>query len=113
VSEVVRGGRASAGPVAIAVLTLGAAIGGWLAGTSAHSSGLLMPVGELTGRVSVANEAGTKVCISPASGGADRCSALYRGPSERRLEVGDGVSVAIAELRTGPAQTTEIFILEP
>ena len=107
------GGRAGAGPAAIVVLAAVAAIGGWIAGSRAHSSGPLVLVGELTGRVSVLSEAGTKVCITPASGGADRCSGLWRGPSERAIVVGDAVSVAIGELRTGPAETTEIFILEP
>jgi hypothetical protein len=106
-------GRAPAGPIAIVLLALAAATGGWIAGASAHSSGALTVVGELRGRVSVVSENGGKVCIAPTGGDADRCSGLYRGPSERTIVVGDTVSVAIAELRSGPAETTEIFILEP
>jgi hypothetical protein len=94
------------------VLVVSAAVGGWLAGSATASSSRLTFVGELSGRVSVASVSGAKVCIAPADGGADRCGALYRGPDDRPLVVGDSASVAIARLRTGPAETTEIFIVE-
>jgi hypothetical protein len=100
-------------PIVIAAMVASAAIGGWLAGSSAKSFEGLSVTGELTGRLSVVSESGAKVCIVPASGGPERCSGLYRGPSDRSLAVGDTVSVAIGQLRTGPAETTEIFILEP
>ena len=105
--------RPPAGPITVALLIVAAAVTGWIAGSWAHSSGAATIVGDVTGRVSVVSESGAKVCISPSGGGADRCSGLYRGPSDRAIRAGDVVSVAVAELRTGPGETTEIFILEP
>ena len=98
-------------PAALVLLLL-AAIGGWLAGSVAAAPGRLAVIGELSGRVSVANETGSKVCVTPADGGTDRCGALYRDLDDRPTVVGDAASVAIARLRTGAAETTEIFILE-
>jgi hypothetical protein len=94
------------------LLILVAAIGGWLAGSVAAAPGRLAVIGELSGRVSVANETGSKVCITPADGGTDRCGALYRDLDDRPPVVGATASVTIARLRTGAAETTEIFILE-
>jgi hypothetical protein len=102
-----------AGPIPIAGLTLAAAIAGWAACAWIQGAGPVAITGELTGRVSVISESGAKVCITPVSGGADRCAGLYRGPTEKPIRPGDSLEVAIAELRTGPGETTEIFILEP
>lgn len=99
--------------IVIGAMVASAAIGGWLAGASAKSFEDLTLTGELKGRLSVVNESGAKVCIVPASGGPERCSGLYRGPSDRILRVGEIVSVATGQLRTGRSETTEIFILEP
>jgi hypothetical protein len=106
-------GRSAVRPIVIAAMVVSAAIGGWLAGSSAKSFEGLSMTGELTGRLSVVSESGTKVCIAPANGGPERCSGLYRGPSDRILRVGEIVWVATGQLRTGPSETTEIFILEP
>ena len=99
-------------PAAVVVLVVVTAIGGWLAGSAAGSSGRLAVIGDLSGRVSVADATGSKVCIAPAGGGMDRCGALYRGPDDRTPVIGDAAAVAIARLRTGAGETTEIFILE-
>jgi hypothetical protein len=98
--------------VGIALLVVAAAVGGWLAGSAGGASSRLAVVAELSGRVSVASESGAKVCISPAEGGVDRCGVFYRRGDDRPVVVGDSISVAIAELRTGAAETTEIFIVE-
>jgi hypothetical protein len=104
--------RVTSRTAAMVLLVLVTAIGGWLAGSAACSAGRLVVIGELAGRVSVANETGSKVCITPADGGMDRCGALYRDLDDRPPVVGATASVTIARLRTGAAETTEIFILE-
>jgi hypothetical protein len=103
---------APAGPLLIAALVVGAAIGGWLAGSSSRTSSAMNVIGEVSGRISVANEGGTKVCVTPRDGGADRCAGVYLGPNDQPLRVGDVVSLIVGELRTGPAETIEILILE-
>ena len=104
---------ASAGPIAIVLLVVCAAVAGWFAGSWGRSSGTLMLTGHVTGRVSVASESGGKVCINPAEGGADRCAGLYRSPDDPTPRVGDAISVAIGQVRTSPSETIELFILEP
>jgi hypothetical protein len=98
--------------VPIALLIVAAAIGGWLAGSASGASGRVTVVAELSGRATAVSESGDKVCITPADGGADRCGVLYMRADDRPVVVGDAISVAIAEFRTGAAETTEIFIVE-
>ena len=112
-TAVVASGRFAIRPLAIAVLVVCAAMGGWLAGSWPASRGGLAFTGHLTGRVSVASESGGKICVNPADGGADRCAGLYRRPDDASPAVGDTISVAIGQLRTTPSETIDIFILEP
>ena len=109
-----RGGRASAGPIGLVLVVLLVALAaGWLMSSSTGSSNRLTLIGRITGRVSVASDSGGKVCVTPDGGDADRCAGLYRRPEDPPLVVGQLLSVSVGELRTGPAETIEVFILEP
>ena len=98
---------------AVALLVAAATLGGWLAGQRAQGDDRLTITGHVSGTVSVVNQTGAKLCITPAGGGQDRGASIYRRPDASPIGVGDDVEVGIGRLRTDADEWLEIFVLEP